>query len=528
MKKYQFLFTLLLLPLMVFADAVEIDGIYYNLFPKGNFAEVTSNPNYYSGSVVIPASIEYDEITYSVTSIGVNAFYQCSNLTSVTIPCSVTSIGRSAFAECSSLTTIDIPNSLKSIGEQAFNGCVSLTSVNIPDGLTTIGVWAFKGCASLTSINIPNSLTQMGTQVFENCTGLTLVTIADGVASIPAGTFWNCSSLTFINIPNSVNKIGNNAFYHCRSLTSITIPNNLERIEGSTFSGCNSLRLVVIPNSVNAISQYAFEECSSLTSVIIGSGVRTLSLRVFAACPELSDVYCYAANVPKGGDNAFEDSYIEYATLHVPEECINEYKVTTPWNGFKNIVASGPVAIYSLIYMVDGKVYKSYDIVGGSIISLEQAPTKEGYTFSGWSDIPTTMPAEDVTVTGTFTINRYKVSYMVDGKLYQEKEVEYGAEIVTPTPPAKEGYDFSWMDVPEKMPAYDITINGSYATGIDAVIGNGKPFDVYSTTGVLLRRQVTTLKGLPAGFYIVNGKKVYVKYTAEPTRCVFKQQPIVT
>ena len=88
---------MILLPLAASADAVKIDGIYYNLITKGNIAEVTSNPNKYTGSIVIPESVTYGGKDYGVTSIGSNAFNECRGLTSVTIPHSVTSIGNYAF-----------------------------------------------------------------------------------------------------------------------------------------------------------------------------------------------------------------------------------------------------------------------------------------------------------------------------------------------------------------------------------------------------------------------------------------------
>ena len=100
MKKQLLLFVLMLLPMMASADAVEIDGIYYNLILKAKQAEVTSNPNKYRGNVMIPESVTYEGVEYNVTTICENAFYNCSSLTSITIPSSLTNIGAKAFKGC--------------------------------------------------------------------------------------------------------------------------------------------------------------------------------------------------------------------------------------------------------------------------------------------------------------------------------------------------------------------------------------------------------------------------------------------
>ena len=101
MKKQLITLIAMLLPILASAqDAVEIDGIYYNLVNKAKSAEVTSNPNKYTGEVTIPESVTYEGTEYSVTSIGENAFSYCSDLTSVTIPNGVTSIGGRAFWYC--------------------------------------------------------------------------------------------------------------------------------------------------------------------------------------------------------------------------------------------------------------------------------------------------------------------------------------------------------------------------------------------------------------------------------------------
>ena len=100
MKQTILSFLLALLPLTASADAVEIDGVYYKIIPKGNGVEVTGNPNRYTGEVTIPKTVTYNDITYNVISIGESAFYGCSDVTSITIPNSVTSIGNYAFYQC--------------------------------------------------------------------------------------------------------------------------------------------------------------------------------------------------------------------------------------------------------------------------------------------------------------------------------------------------------------------------------------------------------------------------------------------
>ena len=118
---------------------------------------------------------------------------------------------------------------------------------------------------------------------------------------------------------------------------------------------------------------------------------------------------------------------------------------------------------YKLTYEVDGVTYHSEDIAFGTAITPLPAPQNEGKTFSGWSEIPATMPAHDVRVTGSFSYNSYMVKFVVDGKVIYEKSQAYGSRIVVPTVDEKEGYTFSGFgDVDETVPAHDVTYNGSY------------------------------------------------------------------
>jgi hypothetical protein len=271
----------------------------------------------------------------SVTLIGNRAFYDCTSLTSVTIPDSITSIGDYAFAFCTTLNDIIIPDSLTSIGDSAFYCCTSFTSIIIPDSVISIGNYAFLGCASLINITIPDSVTLIGDYAFAFCTSLTGVTIGDSVTSIGNYTFSSCTSLTSIvvgtgndyfssingvlynkdktiliaypagkidssfSVPNSVTSIGNYAFVGCTTLTSITIPNSITLIENGAFSGCTSLINITIPDSVTSIGNYTFSSCTSLTSVTIPNSVTSIGDFAFYNCTNLT-IYAEAESEPSG------------------------------------------------------------------------------------------------------------------------------------------------------------------------------------------------------------------------------------
>ena len=152
MKNYFLLLTLLCLSLSARAHDAEVDGIFYNLDAANKTATVTFKGEYYwddneySGDVEIPETVTYNGITYSVTSLGIHCFYECSSLTSITIPNSVTSLGDYCFKYCSSLTAITIGNSVTSLGYACFEGCSSLTSITIPKSVTSVGGRCFYYC----------------------------------------------------------------------------------------------------------------------------------------------------------------------------------------------------------------------------------------------------------------------------------------------------------------------------------------------------------------------------------------------
>ena len=405
MKKFYFLFLLTLLPLMTSAAGqVEIDGIWYVLdsISDTKTASVASNPSgKYSGSIDIPESVTYGEVTYSVTSIGDDAFYYCPGLISVTIPNSVTSIGRWAFCVCGSLTSITIPNSVTTIGNAAFCGCSGLTSITIPNSVTSIGIQAFQSCSGLTSVTIPNSVTSIGSNAFDYCSGLTSIIVdannlkydsRDNCNAIiekrTTELIWGCKNTV---IPNSVTSIGHTAFSKCTGLTSITIPSSVTSIDGGAFFGCSSLTSInvdannpkydsrdncnalietatntliagckntVIPNGVTSIFILAFYGCSGLISIEIPNSVTSIGSLAFSNCSSLTSIEI-PNNVTSLGSGAFEDcsgltsvvvkretpvditsdvfTNRANATLYVPQGCIAAYKAADYWKEFKEI-----------------------------------------------------------------------------------------------------------------------------------------------------------------------------------------------
>ena len=217
------------------------------------------------------------KIPDSVTSIGADAFYYCTGLTSIAIPNSVTSIGDYVFYNCTSLTSVEIPNSVTSIGRYAFHGCTGLTSITIPNSVESIGSSAFQGCESLTSVTIPNSVTSIGIYAFHGCTDLTSVKIPNSVTSITEGAFYDCPALTSVEIPNSVTSIEGHAFRGCESLTSIAIPANVTSIGVNAFDGCTGLTSIAIPAGVTSIDGNAFYGCTNIKDVYCYANPKNLT-----------------------------------------------------------------------------------------------------------------------------------------------------------------------------------------------------------------------------------------------------------
>ncbi len=273
-----------------------------------------------------------------LTSIGMQEFFRCKNLTSISIPNSVTDIGMNAFNGCSSLTSIIIPNSVTSISYNAFNDCVSLTTITIPSSVTSIGYIAFWGCSGLASINVEkgnpvydsrdNCNAIINTKRNELIAGCQNTIIPNTVTSIGDGAFYGNSSLKAVIIPNSVTNIDAGAFWHCSGLASIIIEEGnaiydsrdncnaiIKTSNNELIVGCKN---TIIPNSVTSIKDYAFYGCSNMTKMV------SLIENPFTI-----------------NSNVWESINTDEIPLYVPSGCKAKYEATEGWNVFKNIVEMG-------------------------------------------------------------------------------------------------------------------------------------------------------------------------------------------
>ena len=324
------------------------------------------------------------------------------------------------------------------------------------------------GNSSVKVVIIGNKVTSINSSAFEFCDSLISVTIPNSVTSIEGAAFYGCTSLTSITIPNSVTSIGSLSFAFCSSLPSITIPNSVTSIGSRAFKGCSRLTKITIPNGVTSIGESAFADCSRLTKITIPNKVSLISKETFKSCNSLSGIYLMNYTPPIVENNNFTNAHYINTTIYVPKGTLTKYQTANTWENFWNIQE---VEIYKITYLVDGEFYATDSVAYGDEIILQPEPksTKEGYNFSGWNDAPATMPANDITISGTFDMY-YTLTYLVNDEVFAIDTLTYGSEIILRDEPTKEGYTFSgWSEAPETMPANDITISGSFSINTYAI-----------------------------------------------------------
>ena len=392
-------------------------------------------------------------------SIGDQAFYNCNNLQGVEIS-NYGEIGGQSFYGCSSLKNITLGNGITSIGERSFEGCESLLRITIPDEVQFVGSYCFSDCMALEEVTIGKKVGSINNHTFLNCYSLKEIAIPCNVMSIGDYAFSGCSSLADVIIAdrtetlalgsngssalcagcpldsvyiggkityNTTSSKGYSPFYRNTSLRTVVITDREEQIYENEFYGCTNLQNVTIGNGVKSIGNYAFSGCSSLEGFSFGSSMETIGEEAFSDCTNLTSITSHAAVPPTCGTQALDDINKWECVLGVPLGNAEAYYAADQWKEFFFIEDVVEVDHYVLTYMVDGEVVHTEVLKHKDPVAMLAEPTKVGYEFSGWDKTLTTMPAEDVVISGTFAKIQVDNLIIRDGEesFTVEEEQEY-------------------------------------------------------------------------------------------------------
>ncbi len=403
----------------------EADGIYY-LIDKSNpdVVSVTSGEIKYSGSVTIPSSVTYMDKTMTVTAIGEKAFFDCKELTSVSLPSTITKIGEHAFQQCLNLTTINVPPSVIEICEDAFANCLRITKLKLPNSLTTIGRFAFWN-TGISSITIPKSVKSIGIAAVGACPYLVSIQVEDG-------------NDTYDSRGNS-NAIFSGTSLIAGCLTTV-IPEGITTLESWSFAHCD-FSSINLPSSITKIVD-AFISCSHLTSIELPASLMEIGSRTFESCDSLESITAQMINPIELSEGTFNHLY-DKATLFVPKESIDNYKKKPGWKDFKTILAipdDPTIKINGIIYAINIK--KGAARVAGvdsiDYVTIESAIEYEGEqyvvnevcdsAFAGKDIVSVLLPKEITTIGSGVFHNCHSLS-AIDWQITQKPSTELVQDI---------------------------------------------------------------------------------------------------
>ena len=320
-------------------NSKDNQGLTYTL----NADHTATVANYYNntpdGVIDIPDTVTKDNIDYTVTAIGNNAF-ESLNVSSVFIPATVTSIGPFAFRFCKFLATVTFAedSQLKSIGLGAFYGTEQayprFKEIKIPDSVETIGNAAFRYCQNLERIALPSALQTLSNVTFYGCTALSEVTFPASLETIQVGAFGYCRNLSEVELPASLKTIQSYVFGGCSDLKTVSYDGSLEQWNHITANNdvlgysCPSLvtddytaqfilvendlpdhfpktvtitkytgteSTVILPSTISnwpvtKIGEDALKDNTTITSVTIPASVTEIGSNAFAGCTNLTSV----------------------------------------------------------------------------------------------------------------------------------------------------------------------------------------------------------------------------------------------
>lgn len=427
------------------------------------------------------------------------------------------------FQGCEALTSLDVSGfNTENVTNMVamFANCENLTNLDVSKFKTakvTKMRSMFSNCTKLGNLDVSGfnteEVTDMG-RMFDSCESLTNLDVSgfktDKVTNMSA-MFAYCKNLTSINVSGfNTDKVTTMAsmFAGCKKLTSLDVSNfNTANVDNmrSMFSNCAELGNVDVrgfkTDNVTDMS-WMFARCKKMTEIDLNSfktsNVTDMSYMFYASgavktiyvsdrwdmtyVTAFGEMFGFCEKLVGGAGTAYEYGKMDGTYAHVDEGTTNP--------GYFTLKSPD---VFTLTYLLDGEVYKEMKVAVGTAITPETVPDKEGYTFSGWGDVPATMPAEDLVLQGTYNINSYMITYRIDGALFKTEMVKYGDPIVPPAAPEKAGYTFEWLDVPATMPAKNIEIIGQYTTGIGTIQADTEQAEWYTIEG---RRISAPRKGL--------------------------------
>lgn len=425
-----------------------------------------------------------------ISSIGISAFKNCKRLPSITIPDEVQTMGNSCFAGCTALKNAKVGSGVKTLEWYSFGACTALTDMQIGVNVDSIGKSVFYGCSALPEIKIPQATRAINDSVFYKCTSLADVIVEDRTTTLRLGSNGSSSSSTATASTNPLfhscpldsvyiggkisyktdAKYGFSPFFRNTSLRTVVVSDTETLVYDNEFYGCTGLTDVVIGDGVTAIGNWAFSGCTGLVNFSFGSSVETIGAEAFSDCTSMVKIVSSCNVPPVCGDQALADINVWDCTLYVPNDYIDAYYSAEQWWDFFFIDG----AEYTITFMIGDEKYSEATIKYGAEITLP-VPTKEGYTFLGWVDVPAVMPADNIVVYGSFKANDYTITYIVDGEVYETVSVACDSEITPIAAPEKDGYTFNrWENLPVTMPAENIEVVAIYdemPTSVTITIG---------------------------------------------------------
>ncbi|MCM1310536.1 MAG: leucine-rich repeat domain-containing protein [Bacteroides sp.] len=340
----------------------QIGSFYYDLNETDKTATLKRSDDYKSMTdIVLPSTVTDNGTTYTVTSIGQQAFQECTNLKTIQLPSTLKLIDQWAFYGCTGLTSIELPESLEELVTYAFQRCSGLESVKFNDALTTIGASAFTNCTSLKEANLPKNLKTLDVGAFNNCSSLSAVTFGPNIESIGQNAFYSCglteftfpesltsfgggilsqnkkltkvtfaanmkttgqqtvrecTALTQVVIPEGIDNLGDGTFYGCSAIEELTLPSTLTSLSSNCLYGCSLLKSVELPAAITEIPSAAFYDCSSLKTLPGGNNITSIGKSAFYGCSSLTEISLSTS--------------LNVIPSHCFDRCVSLTKVTIP------------------------------------------------------------------------------------------------------------------------------------------------------------------------------------------------------